>query len=850
MIRIIEPRLKNISGFWMVVIILFLNSYAIGQAQVLPSNIALLISKSNKSLVAKDTIKALEWGKQAFNLADNEDDFAKVSTRMQLAKVYKANTNYSASYKNYWYAYSIANNQNYYFQSIEALYGLGNLFEGLKVWSKALGFYELANPLLAKTGENKYSVALSLGLAKCNFELKKYDQALYHYNQLNLFAIGSNNEVDGIYVNRRISDCYVAKSNFPAAIKNELSLVDVLANSNNMKELANSYHRIGIWNQRINNDQQAIDYFQQQEKADKDSDSMNVVIQYRKADSYLSLRQYDRSADLLNSLLHDKIIRNYDYWYAKSLNLFVLNFIFQENYSEALLRSDSILNHINQFEDIDLRIMLCQTIITVYDKNGNTEKALEFSKNLSALYRQREEIMLKKSELNNQALEKISLKEKQLQLQNIEEKVKEVEIKNLRIQKEQLKQKQELFQANSEKKQLAQQNKIIEEHAKVEQLNARNILLEAERMEAISQKIINEEALNSAKAKAQLDQQSQLRFIAEEKNKRLVQNRKYLAAIMLAGIIIFILVLWGFLSNKKLNKQLETQNVQLENRRLETETALEKLKAAQDQLIESERLASLGQLTAGIAHEIRNPLNFVNNFSSLIIELLDEVEDILKDIGIQDSELKTDLLEVLQLIADNNSKVNKHGIRAAHIISQMLDTASGAVSTIETTDINQLIMDSSRLAYQGVRGQNPDFISELVFDLDSDIKDQNVIHQDLGRVIINIVNNSCQSLEEKMLSIPNFKGHILVTTNNFDENFKIIIEDNGLGMNKSIVNKIFNPFFTTKPAGRGTGLGLTMTYDIITKMHHGKIEVDSEEGANCRFIIEIPKNLKQISDAV
>lgn len=332
-------------------------------------------------------------------------------------------------------------------------------------------------------------------------------------------------------------------------------------------------------------------------------------------------------------------------------------------------------------------------------------------------------------------------------------------------------------------------------------------------------------------------------IIAEEKNRNLSNNNIYIATIVIAGIIVFVILLKSYLKIHKLNLAFDEQKLILDNGKIQTEEALQKVKDTQNQLIESERLASLGQLTAGIAHEIRNPLNFVNNFSTLISDLLDELEEVLEEINIPEGKQKDDLLALLKLIESNNQKVNKHGTRASGIISRMLDVSRGGVLVPEDTDINNLIVDSAKLAYQGVRGDLTNFNIDLQFDMDENIGSVKVIHQDLGRVIINITNNACHAMEEKISENENYNPVLLVKTQNLDNSFLIIIEDNGMGMSSELKSKIFNPFFTTKPVGKGTGLGLTMTYDIITKMHNGTIKVESMEREFTRFIIEIPKIL-------
>ena len=210
---------------------------------------------------------------------------------------------------------------------------------------------------------------------------------------------------------------------------------------------------------------------------------------------------------------------------------------------------------------------------------------------------------------------------------------------------------------------------------------------------------------------------------------------------------------------------------------------------------------------------------------------------------IPDGELREDLMEILDSIKNNNEKVNKHGKRAARIISSMLEVSSGAIADFRESDVNQLVKDATNLAYQGVRGDIPGFSLEIEYNLDSSIGNVSLLHQDLGRVVINIVNNACHALYDKFKQDKAFKAVLKVSTKNMNTMYIIAIEDNGKGMNEEVQSKLFNPFFTTKPTGKGTGLGMSMSYDIITKKHKGKIRVESVEGVFTKVIIEIPKKI-------
>jgi signal transduction histidine kinase len=256
-------------------------------------------------------------------------------------------------------------------------------------------------------------------------------------------------------------------------------------------------------------------------------------------------------------------------------------------------------------------------------------------------------------------------------------------------------------------------------------------------------------------------------------------------------------------------------------------------KAAQEQLIHSEKMASLGQMTAGIAHEIKNPLNFVNNFSALSVELLEELEET------SDAEEK---LEIMESLKSNLTKITAHGKRADSIVATMLQHSRGTAGAKVPTDINQLCSEFTDLAFHGVRATSREFNCTITKKFEDNLPLINAIPQDLSRVILNLLNNGFYAVADraKKSEDSSFKPEVIVSTEKKDGNVFIRVRDNGSGIPKAIKDKIFEPFFTTKPTGEGTGLGLSLSYDIVAKQHQGMMSVQSEEGSFTEFTIQIP----------
>lgn len=294
------------------------------------------------------------------------------------------------------------------------------------------------------------------------------------------------------------------------------------------------------------------------------------------------------------------------------------------------------------------------------------------------------------------------------------------------------------------------------------------------------------------------------------------------------------------LSEEKRERALQQQKIleeEVAKQTAELRTTLTDLRATQSQLIQSEKMASLGELTAGIAHEIQNPLNFVNNFSEVSAELIDEMNEELN---------KGDLEEAKAISSDikqNLEKITYHGKRADAIVKGMLQHSRSGSDKKELTDINALCDEYVRLSYHGLRAKDKTFNAKFETSFDPAVEKINVLAQDIGRVILNIINNAFYATNEKAKqNIEGYQPTVSVSTKRLDNTVQISIADNGNGIPKQVIDKIFQPFFTTKPTGEGTGLGLSLSYDIVKKGHDGELYVETKQGEGTTFIIQLPLN--------
>ena len=290
---------------------------------------------------------------------------------------------------------------------------------------------------------------------------------------------------------------------------------------------------------------------------------------------------------------------------------------------------------------------------------------------------------------------------------------------------------------------------------------------------------------------------------------------------------------------KERNELVAGQKIQLEKdvaeRTADLKQSLEELKATQAQLIQSEKMASLGELTAGIAHEIQNPLNFVNNFSEVSNELIDEMEDELVKGNYAGARA------VASDIRQNLEKINHHGKRADAIVKGMLQHSRVSNGAKEPTNINALADEYLRLAYHGLRAKDKSFNVSLETDFDENVGKIGIIPQDIGRVILNLITNAFYAVtEKKQQSLPGYEPTVTVSTHKSGDKVEIKVADNGNGITAKVLDKIYQPFFTTKPSGQGTGLGLSMSYEIVTKSHGGELRVETKEGEGAVFTIVLP----------
>lgn len=388
-----------------------------------------------------------------------------------------------------------------------------------------------------------------------------------------------------------------------------------------------------------------------------------------------------------------------------------------------------------------------------------------------------------------------------------------------------------------------QLNKILSEAYK-EKGDIINAYLYLQRYYELKDKLFNESSLRQLsdlqKKHAEVQHQHELAlFMEKERNRKLINFSVIVFLVLIIGALFY-----RFVDKQRINRKLEISNHQLEEKKAKLESTnhelkntLEVLKVTQEKLFQQEKIASLGKVTAGIAHEIQNPLNFVTNFATLNNDLIAELNNELS---------KEDRQEALTLMQQNNEKIRIHGLRANAIVKDMLMESRSEVMPRELTDINKLLRENFDLAYQSFKTRNPGFSCDIKLYIQA-IPKLLMEQRQMGRVLLNLFDNALYATKEKMIREKDFKPRIIIKTTLQDGFVKIFIEDNGKGIPAEIIKDIFNPFYTTKPTGEGTGLGLSICFDIITKRHQGTISVESEVGQFTRFNIELPLPVNQLN---
>jgi len=721
----------------------------------------------------------------------------------------------------------------------------GILFNHKELWEKAFTSLSLADSLYQSVHFTFDLVILYGNLGKAAYHLNKNGDALLFLGLYNRYSVVHQRWDDQKEALRLLIATYRRMENYNDAVQYDMALIKTFRQRESpgyyhaIKGLADDFYQTENFSQAKTNYQIVLEnskdlddivnsYLQLSAIASKGGSSLDAVANLNKA--WGVAKENNSKVEIVNQLTEIYILQS-DYDKAKEYNqlaISLLDHVLIENKFKVYDLAEEIAVAKKEYKEAlkytQISAKISDSLLTVSIDNKSKLAALNAQISRYEISQQFEFI---KNDLYQLTEEKQQLKEdkiqQELQLLRLGEKTKFVEEENLRLRLKQAEKDAQLY------------HQEIENQAKEAQIQA------MVRRDTISQLVIAGDSIRELQHQQELKQIAAQKKVVQLQADKAKRQNIYLLIILLIVVASLFVFVRSLRAVKKANLLLKDKNAEIESKRKKLAETLEKLKAAQSQLIESERLASLGQLTAGIAHEIRNPLNFVNNFAKLSHEYAIEIKELIaNNQAIFPQDIKEEMNELTEYLRSNSSKIQEHGNRAARIIARMLETARSDHAVKEPTDLNLLLEDSVKLAYQGIRGDYSDFNAKLDFNFDSHITTINLVAQDMGRVFINLINNACHALIAKKETAVNYEPVLKVSTHKEEKIIRIEIHDNGIGIPESIQKEIFNPFFTTKAPGKGTGLGLTMSFDIVKKIHGGEMTFESVENKYTKFIIELP----------
>ncbi len=675
-------------------------------------------------------------------------------------------------------------------------------------WSKVMAYTDTRIKIMENTGDRKRIAEFLFQVAGISLDSKK-DSAMFRTTMQKSLVIFNDLKdsvriVDGYHF---LFNFYRSAGNFTESFESIQSAISISRKLNYSKGIARSlwmladlYRDYGEYDQALENYQAAQDILN---KTKDTSELFNVLA--AEAGFYHIQHNTGKALEYYNKLI--EICASYsnpDHNAGSAYKWIGMVYSDNNDYNNALLNFEKSLHLFDSSRNIFEAVRVLNEIGLLYNKKGDFEKAIRYHARTVSIADSLKWDNLKPELLHFLAKDYYGLKNYS--------KAKEINDTALVNFKKywfdiKITSQMELLATQIDSARGDGMGAYV--HYKVYVSLMEKIKGEEIRKEAQKEKFQNE----SARQKSE-----------QEKKDTIAKRTRNLQYIVIAAILLLgIFLLYGYIQKNRSKKRIEKAYVEL--------------KHTQAQLIQSEKMASLGELTAGIAHEIQNPLNFVNNFSEVNTELIDEAGEEINKGNIDEAK------NILHDIKENEQKINHHGKRADAIVKGMLQHSRSSSGVKEPTDINALCDEYLRLSYHGLRAKDKSFNATIKTDLDKSIEKINIIPQDIGRVILNLLTNAFYAVNEKALSAVStptaakYEPTVSISTKKIDGKILISVSDNGNGIPQKVLDKIFQPFFTTKPTGQGTGLGLSLSYDIITKAHGGELKVETNEGMGTTFII-------------
>jgi two-component system NtrC family sensor kinase len=752
-----------------------------GATPLMDSDKADILYAISKSYWEIDTLKATDYAQQCLSLSQRIGYKKGIGHAFNsIGVIYSDKGNYAEALKNLADAIKIGKESGYKKGVAMSSANIGSVYSNQYNYPEARKYYEEALKNYTEIGDKDgiANCAYSIGVTYSSQSNLPVEQKYYEIALKNYTETGNKNGIANCYAALGLNYCYLG--NYTEALKNEFAALKIQEASGDKSGSSYSLQDIGIiYSSQQNFPLSITNYLAslklRQEIGDKSgiADSYNFI-----GHDYMQQGRYSEA--MTNELAAQKIFKEIDnkgglagsYYEIGGINLA------QKNYADALHNSFSALNIYKEI-DQNYGIESANTLIgLVYLNMGKLKESLKYGTEAVNIAVKSGLVDNAKNAYANVVMINAKMKDYKAAYES------EVQFKLY---------SDSIFNTKNEKK-----------------LTEIQMQYDFDKKEAV--------------AKAEQEKKD-----ADTKRAR---NTQYfvIASLGILILAVFIIALIQFRNNKHKQKA----NLLLQQQKEKVESTLTELRSTQSQLIQSEKMASLGELTAGIAHEIQNPLNFVNNFSDVNKELLAELKEEIQKGNVDGAN------EIANDIIANEERISHHGNRADAIVKGMLQHSQSGTGIKEPADINKLADEYLRLAYHGLRGKDSSFDTAMKTDFDESIGKINIIPQDIGRVLLNLYNNAFYAVNEKKKTADSgYEPTISISTKKSGNQIYITVSDNGIGIPQKIIDKIFQPFFTTKPTGQGTGLGLSLSYDIV-KAHGGEIKVSTKENEGSEFMIGLP----------
>lgn len=666
----------------------------------------------------------------------------------------------------------------------------GNTRQSIKDNYDALRLFE-------KVGHKVGIYNVHTGLGIIYEQQKNWNEALNSYLAAKKAAEGvpAKEVLAGAYNNlgnayRELGNTEEAHRSFKEALKLSEQAAD-------RKGIATAQGNLGTIYSLMGNKTEALKSFEEARKRFEDIGSKeSATISYLESGSVLfDLKRYDEAKQTLEKGLQLAKQVGYKEIISKSYRLLSQIDTARGNYASAFINYDMYITYRDSLSNDETTKQLSEQRLQY-----------EFSKKEDSMRMQQAliaEQLEKQTLLSRQQQQELKLKQASLEITQRE---KDVQLLKFLQTKTEM---QLINEQNEKKLALTQQEKVLQ------------------------QAELEKQTLHSKQKEQEL-------LLKDRKLSIQKAQRNIWLAGAIALLILSFVMFRNYRQKQKANRLLKQQNIELEEQRDKIRKAMAELQQTQIQLIQKEKMASLGELTAGIAHEIQNPLNFVNNFSEVNVDIGNELKEEMSKLPLS-HEQRQSLHNLADELLQNHQKIAHHGKRAEAIVKNMLQHSRKSSGVKEPTDINALVDECVGLSYHGFRSKDQTFETRIETDLDQSLSDVQVIPQDISRVLLNLLNNAFYAVNERKKQLNgSFHPKVFVSTKRHGAYFTITVKDNGTGMSEKVTAKVFQPFFTTKPSGEGTGLGLSLSYDLVTKGHGGELKVESKEGEGAKFTIQLP----------